>query len=48
MKGNLMRKFFEFLAQVAVIAALGYAAYQVCRPCWPIVYSERISIGATG
>lgn len=38
-----MRKVFEFLIQVVLIAALGYAAYTVCRPCWPVTVTERWS-----
>ncbi len=43
-----MKRLAELAVQVAVIAAIGYAAYQVCRPCWPIVYTERVKQGAEG
>lgn len=43
-----MRKLVEVLVQAAFIAAFGYVAWEACRPVWPIVYTERIGIGATG
>lgn len=43
-----MKRLAEFLVQAAVIAALGYAAYTLCRPCWPVVYTERVGQGAEG